>query len=132
MLPRHHRLRRPQDFKSVYARGKRVFGRQLSLTVLSQAQGEPSEPRSQQLPPTRIGISVSQKVSKLAVKRNRIKRQIRAALSQILPNLSPGWDVIIGVKPRLEECNSGEILQELKQLLIKAEVLDGYSRRSYL
>ena len=77
--------------------------------------------------PTRIGISISHKVSKRAVVRNRIKRQIRAALRQLLPRLSPGWDLVVIVKPKAVECNSGEFLQELEQLLVQAEVLNGYS-----
>ena len=54
--------------------------------------------------------------------RNRIKRQIRSALRQMLPQLSPGWDLVIIVKPRATECNYAEFLQELEQLLVKAEV----------
>ena len=37
--------------------------------------------------PARIGITVSQKVSKRAVVRNRLKRQVRAALRGLLPQL---------------------------------------------
>jgi ribonuclease P protein component len=37
---------------------------------------------------TRIGISISTKVSKRAVIRNRIKRQIRAAFRSLLPQIA--------------------------------------------
>jgi ribonuclease P protein component len=74
---------------------------------------------------TRIGISISQKVSKRAVVRNRIKRQIRAAFRQFLPNLSPGWMLVIVVKPSATQCGYEQFLQELKQLLTSAEVLHG-------
>jgi ribonuclease P protein component len=77
--------------------------------------------------PTRIGISISQKVSKQAVIRNRIKRQIRAAFRQLLPKLSGGWDIVIVVKPTALECNSDKFLQELELLLVQAEVINGYS-----
>lgn len=82
--------------------------------------------------PTRIGISISQKVSKRAVVRNRIKRRIRAALRQLLPELLPGWLVVITVRPNAVECCYEEFLQELRQLLKKAEVLDGGSGRRFL
>jgi len=84
------------------------------------------------LQPTRTGISISLKVSKRAVVRNRIKRQIRAALRQLLPRLKFGWDLVIVVRPIAQECNYAEILQELEQLLVEAEVLDGNSRGSIL
>jgi ribonuclease P protein component len=82
--------------------------------------------------PTRIGISISRKVSKHAVTRNRIERQIRSALRHLLPQIDPGWDCIIVVKPTDEACNYGQFLQELKQLLAQAEVLHGYSRGNFL
>lgn len=82
--------------------------------------------------PTRLAISVSRKVSKHAVTRNRIERQIRAALRHLLPQIAPGWDCIIVVKPKDEACNYGQFLQELKQLLAQAEVLHGHSRGKFL
>jgi ribonuclease P protein component len=80
--------------------------------------------------PTRIGISISQKVSKRAVDRNRIKRQIRAALQEYLPDLKTGWRIVIVVRPTAIQCDYQQFLQELKQLLIEAEVVNGYSGRS--
>ena len=83
-------------------------------------------------PPTRFGISISRKVTKKATSRNRIKRQIRSALRQLLPKIEPGWDCILSVKPSAVQCNYSQFLQELKQLLAKAEVLHGHSRGNLL
>jgi len=66
------------------------------------------------------------------VVRNRIKRRIRAALRQLIPELLPGWLVVITVRPSAVECCYEDFLQELKQLLTKAEVLDGGSGRRFL
>lgn len=82
--------------------------------------------------PTRIGITVSAKVSKRAVVRNRIKRRIRAALRELLPGFATGWMIVVIVQPVAVKCNYKEILQELKQLLIEAEVFDGHSGRCVL
>lgn len=78
--------------------------------------------------PTRIGISISQKVSKKAVVRNRIKRQIRAVILELLPLISPGWKVIVGVRPTALECKYEHFLRELKQLLVKVKIINGHSR----
>jgi ribonuclease P protein component len=78
------------------------------------------------LKPTQIGISISQRVSKQAVVRNRIKRQLRAILRQLLPYMAPGWRLIVVVKPGAAQCGYEQFLQELKQLLINAEVINGY------
>jgi ribonuclease P protein component len=77
-------------------------------------------------PATRFGISVSQKVSKKAVVRNLLKRQVKAALRQFLPQIANGWSVVIGVRPSAQGCEYVEILRELEQLLIAAEVIDGH------
>ncbi|MFM2429425.1 MAG: hypothetical protein RLZZ511_638 [Cyanobacteriota bacterium] len=74
---------------------------------------------------SRFGISISKKVSKLAVVRNRLKRQIKAALRSLLPQIQPGCSVVIVVRSTIIGCTYAEILRELEQLLIKAEVIRG-------
>jgi len=82
-----------------------------------------------ELAPTKLGISVSTKVSKRAVIRNRIKRQIRAAFRSLLPQVAPGWRIVVVVQPRAvaEKCDYQQFLQELEQLLTKAEAINGHS-----
>ena len=80
------------------------------------------EPAEENRPATRFGISISQKVSKKAVVRNLLKRQLKAALRQLLPQTIGVWSVVIIVRPSLCGCTYGEILQELEQLLATAEV----------
>ncbi|MEQ9483212.1 ribonuclease P protein component [Coleofasciculus sp. F4-SAH-05] len=134
MLPQEHRLKHWRDFKAVYQKGIRRYGRHLTVRGLhlprvnhedglrsDNSQVNPPTPS-----PTRIGISVSQKVSKKAVIRNRLKRRIRAALRQLLPRLTPGWHVIVGVRPSALECEYAQFLQELEQLLVDAEVINGH------
>jgi ribonuclease P protein component len=47
-------------------------------------------------------------------------------MQQLLPEMSPGWQIVIVVKPSATQCDYGQLLQELKQLLKKAEVVDGH------
>jgi ribonuclease P protein component len=115
LLPQSNRLKHRRDFDAVYQRGIRQNLSCLGIRVLRTTLPKPS----------RIGISISKKVSKRAVVRNRIKRQIRAALRQLLPRLAPGWDIVIGVRNEAVTCDYHQFLQELEQLLAKAEVLDG-------
>ena len=75
--------------------------------------------------PTRIGFSISHKVSKRAVVRNRIKRQLRAALRHLLPRLKDGWDFVVVVRPDALQCDYAKFLQQLEQLLAQAEMLHG-------
>lgn len=75
--------------------------------------------------PTQLGISISHKVSKKAVVRNRIRRQIQSAFQHLLPQISEGWQLVVVVRPDAVQCDYWQFLQELKQLLIDAEVIDG-------
>ncbi len=103
-----------------------------------QPHEQPNAPSPDPIPaatesfPTQFGISISQKVSKRAVIRNRIKRRIKAALRELLPCVLPGWHLVIVVRSNAVECDYKEFLQELKQLLIDAEVFDGHSGRCVL
>jgi ribonuclease P protein component len=121
-LPKPHRLRRRQDFHKVYQHGKYYPGVNLILRSLRHLPSSNTE----NLPATRFGMSVSQKVSKKAVVRNLLKRQVKGALRQLLPQIEPGWSIVIGVRPSAQGCEYVEILRELEQLLTAAEVIDGY------
>jgi len=131
-LPQPHRLKQRRDFQAVYHKGIRRTGRYLILRGLSKRSNSPKDATQEKLQidqgklPTRIGISISQKVSKKAVVRNRIKRQIRAILRQLLPRLAPGWQLVVVVRPGAEQCEYAHFLRELEQLLVEAEVLNGY------
>lgn len=132
-LPKANRLKSRKDFQAVFREGIRRHSSHFTLRALRPSGlKKPSldtATPNQNLSSTKFGVSISTKVSKRAVIRNRIKRQITAALHQLLPKLSPGWRVVIVVKPTAAEskCVSQQFLQELKELLVKAEVLNGHS-----
>lgn len=141
MLAKPNRLRKQQDFAAVHQQGTRRSSTHLTLKLLAHGPcpGVVRENRSQpvnpdpslaadsgEISPTRFGISISQKVSKRATVRNRIKRQLRAACRQLLPQLPNGWDLVIVVRPGTAPCDYHQFLQELKQLLMAAELLNGH------
>lgn len=137
-LPKVHRLRHRKDFTAVYQAGLRRNSAHLTLRALRNPlssrdrSGNPSEAIQQDaiappvpINPVRVGISISQKVSKRATIRNRIKRQIRAIIQQFLPHISTDWQLVIIVRPGATECDYQQFLQELKQLLMNAGVMHG-------
>jgi ribonuclease P protein component len=136
-LPKANRLKSRKDFQAVFREGTRRHGSYLTLRALRPLSSRvPSfDPAATTTQPTDsanpvstlIGISISTKVSKRAVVRNRLKRQIAAALHKLLPKLLPGWRLVVTVKPTAaQECVREQFLQELEQLLAQAEVLNGH------
>ncbi len=90
MLPSASRLIRRSDFGRVYSRGKSCATDLVVVYVLPN--------RGQT---TRIGFSVSKKLGK-AVIRNRVKRKLREAVRETLPELTTGYDVIIVARVKLQ------------------------------
>ena len=76
------------------------------------------------VPFSSFGISISRKVSKRAVVRNRIKRQLKAIIRQHLADIAPGWQVVIVVRPAALECGFDDFLRELEGLLKKLNILN--------
>lgn len=112
MLPSQHRLRQREDFANIYAHGDRFRGDYLMLRVLNKRDSSC----------TKIGIVVSKKVSKLAVIRNRFKRQLRAIFRQLLSQLSNGLQVVVTVTTQSQPSYQ-QICDDLQILLLKAKVL---------
>ena len=132
-LPKVNRLKSRRDFQAVFRNGFRYHSSYFTLRALKPALSSmPSMEKSMEVCinyPTRIAISISTKVSKRAVVRNRLKRQISSSLYILLPRLSLGWRLVVIAKPTAIEyqCKGQQFLQELEQLLETAEVLNGYS-----
>jgi len=117
-LPKANRLRHRNQFKAVYQKGERCSGKYLVLLLLREVS--PND-----VSPPQVGISISLKVSKKAVVRNRIKRQIRAIMQGLLPQFPQGLKLVVIVKPQAQMCQYEDFLRELRELLIKLEVLHG-------
>lgn len=123
-LPKQHRLRSPRSFSKVYRHGRRASSQHLAVKALQNpAPGDNSS--NGYSSGVCFGVSISRKVHKRAVVRNRIKRQIHAALSALLSKAEGGWWVVINVRPTAIACEYYEFLQELEKLLVELEVLHG-------
>ena len=77
MLPRKHRLSRDRDIQRVWKRGRGVSIDHIELRCI------PSRMRE-----SKFTVIVPVKISKRSVVRNKIKRQLRAILQDIIPLLT--------------------------------------------
>ena len=67
---------------------------------------------------SKVGFSVSKKYGK-AVQRNRIRRQLKAAVSAIMPNCRDGFNAVI-IPRKSEAYQYGEIVASIGKLFEKA------------
>ncbi len=83
-----YRLKRKSDFDKLFSKGKKVYSRSLTMLYF------PSDD-------FKIGYSVSKKHGN-AVKRNRIKRLLRASAREAFKDLKKNYRIVIMPKVRDE------------------------------
>src|SRR5437868_14348800 len=111
MLPRDARLRKSKNFDSVYRKGIFYPGTDLSIYVLAN-----------DLPFTRCGFSISKKVSKKAVERNKLKRQLSFIFREESKEIKSCVDIVFVARKNLLNLNYLEIKTVVKNLLVKAKL----------
>ena len=112
MLSQANRLKKDREFKRVHKEGKFFGSHFLALKIAPN-----------NLKDTRFGIIVGTKVSKKAVDRNKAKRRLREAIRQQLPQIKPGFDVVLMVKPEITSKDYQEIVKTVFGLLKKSRLL---------
>jgi len=107
-MQRRFRLQRASEFQRVRRHGK-SHAHPLVVVVVAPS-GELS---------SRIGITASRAMG-TAVRRNRARRRLRAALRPLLPALRPGYDLVITARRPLLEASWAEVCEVLGVLLQRA------------
>jgi len=77
----------------------------------------------------RVGITVTRK-SGSAVRRNRLRRQIREGMSILLEQIEPASrDLVIHVRPGVREAAYGDLFSELESLVARSLAAPARRRR---
>ena len=106
------RLKKRSDFLRVQREGTKW----VSKSVIVQAA--PAEGNAR-----RYGITVTKHVSKSAVDRNRIKRRLRAACADVLPDvLKNGVDIVLIGRAETARCDYDVLMRDLTWFLKKMDV----------
>ena len=106
MLPKKFRLTKQTDFKNIFKKGSKSFGKFFSIRYLAN-----------NLDNCRFAVVVSNKVSKKAVVRNRLRRQIRSILNDNLSKFSQKNDIIINILTSSVDSNYKTLEKELLNIL---------------
>jgi ribonuclease P protein component len=111
MLPLKYRLKKKKDIDRVFKEGKGIKEDFLFLKFTSNNLGN-----------SRFAVIVSRKISKRATIRNKIKRKIRAVISQKLPKIKKGKDCVLIALPGLVSRDFFEIEEATKKLFEKTKL----------
>jgi ribonuclease P protein component len=127
-------IKRRRDFQAVYEHGQRAFGEHVVVFGLRTATGfaAAAAPRVPHLPDgntgttgPRVGIVASRKVGN-AVRRNRAKRVLRAALHPLRPYLpAESWLVLVARSSLAQpDVRTQQVERELAALLVRLELME--------
>jgi ribonuclease P protein component len=111
-FPRCAHLRVSAQFQAVFGEGKRFSGTYFRLHVRQPADAGPA----------RLGVTVSKRVDKLSVGRNRIRRQAKESFRLLRPSLPPG-DYVVLAKPGTAKADNAALRAELLSLFERARTL---------
>lgn len=111
MLVEKNRLKKKKDFENVFKKGKSFKEDFLILKVFPNC-----------LNLTRFGFIVSQKISKKATLRNKIKRKFSELVRLKMKNLKKGIDAVLMALPGIETKDFWEIEEIVNKLFKKAKI----------
>jgi ribonuclease P protein component len=107
-VKRKFRLTRSTDFQRVRRLGKSYAHPLVVLVVL---------PNEQEV--SRFGVAAGRSVGN-AVRRNRAKRRLREVLRASVPNITPGWDLVVIARRPMVDAKFEDIQNALAGLLRKS------------
>ena len=113
MLPRLNRLNKKTEIERVFKEGKAFKEDFLILKLVKNSLGK-----------NRFGFIVSQKVSKKATIRNKIKRRLRGLIQSKLEKLKKEVDGVLIALPGLETKDFWEMEEVINKLFKKAKLIN--------
>ncbi|MGB9792719.1 MAG: ribonuclease P protein component [Thermacetogeniaceae bacterium] len=111
MLSPERRISSAEDFKRVYAEGKGIRGRFLTLRF-AEGRGEK----------TRFGLAPARKI-KSAVLRNRAKRRLREICRAYLDEIKDSFDVVINIKKEAVDASFEDLKKDFLSVMRRAGLL---------
>lgn len=114
MLPGENRLKKEKEFEAVFKGGRALKGKYVFLKYLINGTDK-----------TRIGFVVSKKISKLATKRNKIKRRMREVARMKRKNIKEGLSIVFIALPQINGAEYEEIKKDMEIILDKEDLTKG-------
>lgn len=112
MLPRTNRIKEKKDFETIFRKSKSFRSHLFTLKIIKN-----------NLRINRFGFVVSQKISKKATVRNKIRRRFAQAVKGQIAKIKNGTDVVIIALPGVEKKDFTEIKETINDAFIKARLI---------
>jgi len=116
-LPRQNRIASRKDFLQIQSSGRK-YRSQFFLLVLSEHRRP-----SLSGPDSRIGITVTRKVDKRAVARNKLRRRLKEVFRDVRPQLKKAVDIVVIAHNGACALEFDKVREEFLQLLKKSRLL---------
>ena len=112
MLPKNRRIKK-KEFTNILNNGKRYNSQNLLLYLLKTNKSEPSK----------FSFSISKKICKNAVDRNKYRRRGYSIVTLNMKNIQPGYLCFFSFKKGSNKPAFNALEKEITQLLHKASVI---------
>ena len=125
VLPKHMRLKGHKCFDFIYKQGSRFYSPSMVLRVTNANKKLSFQGFKSQIKPSiKCAISISNKVSKKSVTRNKLRRLFHHHLSERLSKMVVEEEVwaFISLKPSCMQNSNSHLLKECDKLFTKAGI----------
>ncbi|KRL62962.1 ribonuclease P protein component [Lactobacillus psittaci] len=119
-MKKSYRVKSEKDFQTVFKKGDSVANRAFVVYKLVRPENKHF----------RIGISVGKKVGHTAVVRNRLKRYIRATVTEVRDQIDAQADFLVITRPYARDFGMTEVKQNLIHALTLAKVIENSSEEN--
>ena len=113
-MRKSYRVKTENDFQTVFKSGNSVANRAFVVYQLDKPENKHF----------RVGISVGKKVGHTAVVRNRLKRYIRAVLTENKPLIKPQVDFLVIARPYARNFRWDDVRKNLLHALFLANIME--------
>jgi ribonuclease P protein component len=104
-LRKNERLKKTKEFEKVFRKGRKLTGRFVALHYVYNNEDL-----------RRVGVTVSKRVDKKAVTRNRLKRRFREIFRLAKDAFPAGCDLVFRALPKSVNASYGELRNEILSL----------------
>lgn len=111
-MEKAYRVKKNKEFQEIFRKGKSFANRQLVIYYIEKTNQ----------PHFRIGLSVGKKIGN-AVMRNRIKRCLRQAFSDLKDSIPAGYDIVIIARQPAKDMDCHSFKNSLIHLLRREKLL---------